>query len=119
MPDVSGAHGHTRAFWLSGANALGGGITRALELFFGTDSVTFRLTSNHPLANPNVRFYERFSDAAADLVEVRIYQGIHFRTAELEGRKLGRKVARWAFTHYLRPLRGESPRPHDHEEHDE
>jgi len=34
----------------------------------------------------------------------RIYQGIHFRFADVEARKQGRHVAQWAFGHFLRPL---------------
>jgi hypothetical protein len=41
---------------------------------------------------------------AQDAVDVRIYHGIHFRSADEEGRKQGRHVAQWAFGHYLRPL---------------
>ena len=87
----------------SGANAVTGSITRVPRRFFGTD-VTFRVTSNNPLANPNARIYERFSDAASEVVEARIYQGIHFRFADLAGRKMGRQVANWTFDNALRPL---------------
>ena len=37
-------------------------------------------------------------------MNVRIYQGIHFRTADEAGRKQGRSVAKWVFHHFLRPL---------------
>jgi hypothetical protein len=97
----------------SGANALVGGITRLLRLYFGTDEVTFTVTSNNPLANPNLRTYERFSDAAQDVVDVRIYQGIHFRFADDAARKLGGQVAKWTFENALRPLDGDCE---DHED---
>ena len=41
---------------------------------------------------------------AEDVVDVRIYQGIHFRTADEVARKQGRRVAEWVFERFLRPL---------------
>ena len=89
--------------YTSGANNAVGALTRSLELFFGTDVVTFTAYSQHPLANPNTLTYQRFSDLSWDTVDVRIYQGIHFRSADEEARKQGRRVAKWVFKHFLRP----------------
>jgi hypothetical protein len=79
-------------------------VTRMLELFFGTDRMTFSVTSLNPLAVQKTRTYRRFSDAAADVVVARIYEGIHFRFADLGSRRQGRRVAEWAFKHSLLPL---------------
>lgn len=84
-----------------------------LKLFFGTDKVTFTVTSANTNANPNTRVYTRFSDAALDVVEARILQGIHTRTADRDGRKVGQNVARWVFKHALRPLEGDDDDDHD------
>jgi hypothetical protein len=81
-----------------------GALTRTLELFFGTDQITFTAVSQHPLADPKTRTYTRFSDLSWDTVDVRIYQGIHFRFADKAARKQGRRVAKWAFKHFLRPV---------------
>ena len=48
--------------------------------------------------------YSRFSDAAQDVVDARIYEGIHFRFADEDARKQGRHVAQWVFDHFLKPL---------------
>jgi hypothetical protein len=88
----------------SGANALVSGVMKMLALYFGTDEVTFTVTSTNPNANPNSRTYARFTDAALDVVEARILQGIHTRSADLNGRQLGKSVAKWVFKHALRPL---------------
>jgi hypothetical protein len=90
----------------SGANALVSGAMQMFALYFGTDEVTFTVTSANPNANPNSRTYVSFTDAALDVVEARILQGIHTRSADLNGRHLGKTVARWVFTHALRPLKG-------------
>jgi len=89
----------------SGANAFTGAATRILALFFGTDEKTFVVTTTNtaPGVQPT-KTYNRFSDAADDVVLVRILHGIHFRFADEDGRKQGRHVAQWVFGHLLLPL---------------
>lgn len=106
--------------YTSGANNLAGSATRMLKHFFGTDEVTFSLTSKFPLAIQKTRTYSRFSDAANDIMNARIYEGIHFRTADVLGRGQGEHIADWAFRHFLRPLgdhdgdNGGDDQGHDH-----
>jgi hypothetical protein len=91
--------------YTSGATTFTGAATRALALYFGTDEITFDVTTTN--TGPTVvdtRTYNRFSDAAEDVVNARVYEGIHFRFADTEARKSGRHVAQWAFSHFLRPL---------------
>jgi hypothetical protein len=90
--------------YTSGANNVTGAFTRTVSLFFGTDHLTFSLSSAAPLAIQKTRTYSRLSDLARDVVDVRIYQGIHFRFADLAARRQGRLVAKWAFKHFLRPV---------------
>jgi hypothetical protein len=88
----------------SGANCLAASILTTLQLHFGTDEFNFSVLS--PVANvaTNPRPYQRFSDAMQDVVDVRIYQGIHFRSADEAGRRQGARVAQWAFMKFLRPV---------------
>ena len=90
--------------YTSGANSVTAAMTRTLELFFGTDEITFTVTSNVAAlpADKRARTFARFSDAAAEVVEARIYLGIHYRFADTEGRDQGRRVAKWTFTHVLK-----------------
>lgn len=88
----------------SGANNVTGATTRMLELYFGTDHMTFSVATTNAASPQQTRTYNRFSDAAADVVSVRVYQGIHFRFADVEARKQGRHVAQWVFAHFLRPV---------------
>jgi hypothetical protein len=97
--------------YTSGANNVTGATTRALALFFGTNEMTFSVTTTNPAAVQQTRTYDRFSDAAADVVNARIYEGIHFRFADVEARKQGRRVAQWTFSHFLRPVEDD-----DHEQ---
>jgi hypothetical protein len=91
--------------YTSGANNVSGSMTRTLELFFGTDRVTFDVTTAVPQAVRKTRTYHRFSDAASDMVEARMLLGIHFRFADVAARTQGRRVAEWTVNHYLLPLR--------------
>jgi hypothetical protein len=90
--------------YTSGANVVTGAMTRTLARFFGRDKMTFEVTSLAPLAVQKSRIYNRFSDAARDVVDARIYLGIHFRFADTAARTQGSRVADWAFDHFLLPL---------------
>ncbi len=74
----------------------------ALQAFSGTDEVSFYVTS--------VRFpgeqrsFDRFSDAIGELIEARIWAGLHFRTADVQGARLGEEVARYTRLHWFQPL---------------
>ena len=89
--------------YTSGANNLAGSMTRILKRFFRRD-LTFVITSNTAPLAP--RTYTRFSDVADDMVNVRIYQGIHFRFADVDARRQGTRIANQAFKKFLRPLHG-------------
>ena len=90
----------------SGANNISGSFLGTLRLFFGTDDIAFTLTSPNSGVTTNPRSYHSFSQAEDEVVDVRILQGIHFRTADEEGRLQGERVAHWAFQKFLRPLPG-------------
>jgi hypothetical protein len=96
--------------YTSGANNLSGAATTMLANFFGRDRHTFTMTSAfvHPVTGQtpqNPRVYSRFSEAADDVVNARIYEGIHFRSADEDARSQGKHIANWAFVHFLRPTR--------------
>lgn len=89
----------------SGANNLTAAATRSLALFFGTDEMNFSVTTTNP--GPTVqdtRDFTSFSAVQQEVVNARIYEGIHFRFADEAARKQGRLVAQWAHSHYLRPI---------------
>lgn len=92
--------------YTSGANALTGAITRALENFFGDDVWTFTASTNalengQPIAP---RTYHSFSALADEVVEARILLGIHFRFADVVGRRQGKQSADQVYAHAFQPL---------------
>ena len=50
------------------------------------------------------RSFERFSEAIKEIIDARVWAGIHFRTADVQGAVLGKKVARYLREHYFQPV---------------
>ena len=89
----------------SGANNLTASATRALSLFFGTNEMNFSVTTTNPVPTVvDTRDFTKFNDAQEEVVNARIYEGIHFRFADEGARKQGRLVAQWVYGHFLRPV---------------
>ena len=84
----------------SGHNCAAGAIIGTLRYFFGTDDVSFTATSNK---SGTTRTYHSLSDALQENINARVWAGIHFRTADLQGVKLGTTVARYLHQHYFQP----------------
>jgi hypothetical protein len=92
--------------YTSGANNFTGAAMRMLTLFFEKDQMAFSVTTTN--LGPTVqdtRTFSRFSDGAQEVVDGRIYEGIHFRFADEAARKQGTQVANWAFKNFMRPLK--------------
>ena len=77
----------------------------ALKAFFGTDKVPFTAHSNKCSPAPcPPRSFDRFSRALKEIIDARVWGGIHFRTADVQGAVLGKKVAHQLRKHYFQPL---------------
>jgi len=86
----------------SGHTCISGAFVHALQAFFGTDKVPFTATSNKCLPAPcPTRSFDRFSDALKEIIDARVWSGIHFRTADVQGAVLGKKVAQYLGKHYF------------------
>jgi hypothetical protein len=98
----------------SGYNCYTGGFWQSARFFFGTDKFAFSLTSPGVPANPaagnpigvpgGTRTYARFTDVIDDTINGRILNGFHFRTADVHGAWIGKKVAQWLDRHYFEPV---------------
>ncbi len=86
----------------SGFNCFAGAGAYVSRAFFGTDRMTFTLHSNPANAD---REYHRFTDVLKDTINVRIYQGLHFRTPDEQGAHLGKKVGQWVTSRFLEPTK--------------
>jgi hypothetical protein len=79
----------------SGATAYGSASMAALASFFGSDvmSTGFFLTSGRYPGEQ--RLFSRFSDVTNEIVEARIWAGIHYRNADVQAASLGRDVEQY------------------------
>jgi hypothetical protein len=83
----------------SGHTGLSGSFVKTLQQFFRTDRIAWSDTNNAGLT----RSFTRFSQAIDDIVNARVWSGIHFRTADEQGERIGEQVARYRDTHYFQP----------------
>jgi hypothetical protein len=88
----------------AGHTCISGATVHALQAFFGTDKVPFTAISNKCLPAPcPPRTFDRFSDALKEIIGARVWGGIHFRTADVQGAVLGKKVVHYMTKHYFQP----------------
>ncbi len=85
-----------------------GAHVRVLRMFFPDApadgfSITTRSTFIQA-TDPKTRNFDSFSQAIAELTEARIWAGLHFRTADVQGQILGRNIANYMAAHYFQPV---------------
>ncbi len=94
--------------WVSGHNCLDASEVSALRLFFGDTPGRFSITSfstQFPTPPPSmVRTFDTFSQPLAELIEARIWAGLHYRSSDVAAQVLGNNVARYANAHYFLPV---------------
>jgi hypothetical protein len=73
----------------------------ALAFFFGRDNIAFSAFS---IASGTTRHFDSFSQALGELINARVWGGIHFRTADIQGAKIGLEVTGFMAGHYFRHL---------------
>ena len=52
------------------------------------------------------RTWSSFSEGVNEVIDARVYSGIHFRNSDEVGARIGRQVAQFVSTHALRPTKG-------------
>jgi hypothetical protein len=85
--------------------------TETLKHFFGTDQIAFSIDSTVAGLVTSVRTYGRFSDALAEVLEARIYGGMHYRNSTRVGANIGKQVARFTARHFFQPVIRQEGRP--------
>ena len=92
--------------YTSGHSTFSGAGATVLQQFYGTEDLPFTTGSDFL---PGV--YRSFStpfDAADEAGMSRIYGGIHFHSANVDGLQAGSNVGDWTVTHYLQPRHNRS-----------
>jgi hypothetical protein len=79
-----------------------------LRMFFGNViDGGYQITSASALlapSDPKTRTFGSFSQALAELIEARIWAGLHYRTADVQAEQLGRNVANYMAANYFQPV---------------
>lgn len=74
-----------------------------LEAFFGNSIPPVKLTST---TAPGVtRTFTQLSDYVTEVINARIYDGVHYRTSGEVGAAMGRKIGEYTVQNYFKPLR--------------
>jgi hypothetical protein len=82
----------------SGLSTFGSAVADTMQDFYDRDEATFSGTTPGGVT----RQFTSFSQMLDDIVEARIWSGVHFRFADTEGAKIGRRVAHWDGRHAFR-----------------
>ncbi len=85
----------------SGHSGLSGSFVETLQDFFHTDQIGWTDTNNGGLT----RSFTRFSQAIDEVVEARVWSGIHFHNADEQGYEIAKHVAKWRERHYFQAAR--------------
>jgi hypothetical protein len=92
----------------SGHGCLSGAVLNTMADFFGSDKVPdgFDVVSGRSLNGVLIppRHFDRFSEVLKEVIDARVWGGIHFRTDDVHGAVIGKKVAHWVGKHYFQPL---------------
>ena len=79
-----------------------GAAAGVLQTLYGDSIPKFTLTST---AAPGVtRSFDRLSDYVADVVNGRIYEGVHYRMSGEVGAAMGRRIAEYVVQNQLQPM---------------
>ena len=88
----------------SGYNVVNSTVSHGLEDLFRTRQLQLTLIST---AVPGVvRHYDSGRALRRDVVDARVWLGIHFRFADTASRDLGRRLTDWSLDHYFQPVHG-------------
>ena len=86
----------------SGYNCGASAIMYAARSFFGTNKFEFDI--ERTAGSGLVRHYSRFTDVIKDTIDARVYQGIHFRSADVQAAIIGKHVAHLLDKRFLQPV---------------
>ncbi len=87
----------------SGHTSLAGAAGTVLATYFG-ERTSVNLTSDAPSMANVVRSFDSFSAVMSEVEDARVFAGIHFRTADVDGQTMGIAVARYVIDNASLPV---------------
>jgi hypothetical protein len=85
----------------SGHLSLDSAHLKVLQMFFGTDEVGFDVTSSR--FDGETRHFDRFSQPLEEIIDARIWAGLHYRTADVQAQILGDTIVDYMAENYFQP----------------
>ncbi len=80
----------------------------AIAEFFGTKRLPGGITLTGAAGHPD-RLFDSTDDIVKEIIDARVYNGVHYRTSVVQGAILGRKVAQWVAKFYFQPTGAHVP----------
>lgn len=96
-PEYPSAHGCTTSAY-----------AHAIMEFFGTKRLPGGITLTGAVGHPD-RFFVSTDDIVKEIIDARVYNGVHYRTSVVHGSIIGRKVAQWVSKFYFQPVDAHVP----------
>lgn len=90
-PEYPAAHGCLTAAY-----------AEVLREFFGTKKVAIALSST---VTNSTRNFDNTDDIIKEIIDARIFGGMHYRASGRDGANIGKKVTRWMTKYYFQPVR--------------
>ena len=80
----------------------------AIAEFFGTKRLPGGIWLTGAAGHDD-RFFDSTDDIVKEIIDARVYNGVHYRTSVVHGAVLGRKVAQWVARFYFQPVGAHIP----------
>lgn len=93
--------------YLSGHTTVAGAVIRTLTGILGTTHIDLNVPSE---ITGTTRHYAEAGQFNEDMINARVWAGIHFRTADVVGCRAGTRIGVWALAHYFTAASGGSAR---------
>jgi hypothetical protein len=87
----------------SGHGCYTGSAAEVMAFARGTRNINVDLNTSAANVLQPVRHFNTVEELTEEVINVRIWSGIHFRSADLQGVLLGSKVANWVLGRYFLP----------------
>ena len=81
-------------------------FSETLRQFFGTKKINLTMTS---VVTGTTRTFTSTDDINKEIIDARVFAGIHTRTADVEGVVMGKKVGRYVARNFFRPVEQDPP----------
>jgi hypothetical protein len=85
----------------SSHNCLTVAVAEVFAAFLGTQHIEVDIISTIP--GLETRHFSDANDLTREIINARVWAGIHYRTSDVDGANLGRKVAHWTLKRYFLP----------------